>query len=427
MNNFSELSKIITKNISKEDKKKYGIFFTPINCINYNLDILNKYCNLKKIKNILEPSCGSCEYIIKLNKINNKAYITGIEYNKNIYNSIKNIDIFKNKNINIINEDFLKFNTDKKYDLIIGNPPYFVIKKKSIDKKYYEYFDNRPNIFLIFIIKSFTLLNDNGIISFVLPKNFLSCIYYNKLRKYIYENFNILDILEYKKSEYIDTLQETVILIIQKNINNKLNIDKNNSYTLTINNKYKIFGTKDKINELNNLLINTKTLSELGFTVFVGSIPWNQYIERYNVKKKNSIDEIIELTDDKTKTRLIYSSDIVNNKIIIKEHKNEEKKHFINKNGKKGLILIINRGWGKGKYKFIYALVDLKDKEYLLENHVIGIKYNTDLPYKELIEKYNIIIKSFKDKRTNKFINLYLSNNAINSLELNNILPIFLD
>jgi hypothetical protein len=45
----------------------------------------------------------------------------------------------------------------------------------------------------------------------------------------------------------------------------------------------------------------------------------------------------------------------------------------------------------------------------------------------ELIKMYNKVIKSLNDKRTQEFINLYFGNNAINTTELNYILPIYYD
>jgi len=49
--------------------------------------------------------------------------------------------------------DYLKYN-NKEYDFIVGNPPYFVMKKDEVDKEYNKYYDGRPNIFSIFIIHS---------------------------------------------------------------------------------------------------------------------------------------------------------------------------------------------------------------------------------------------------------------------------------
>jgi hypothetical protein len=131
------------------------------------------------------------------------------------------------------------------------------------------------------------------------------------------------------------------------------------------------------------------------------------------------------LTDDTSKTRLIYSSDIDNNKLIIKKYNNIVKKNFINKPGITRPMIIINRGYGVGEYKFNYCLID-EEKEYLIENHLICIECISDLPRDKLIEEYKKIIISLNDNRTAKFIAIYFGNNAINTTELNNILPIFL-
>ena len=130
------------------------------------------------------------------------------------------------------------------------------------------------------------------------------------------------------------------------------------------------------------------------------------------------------LTDDNKKTRLIYSSDIKDNKLIIVNYKNDDKKNFIDKKGNNDLLLVVNRGYGKGKYKFNYCLIDIDDN-YLIENHLIYIKYKFDISRQELKKLYNKIIKSFMNKKTNDFIMIYFGNNAINTTELQYILPIY--
>ena len=393
--NYSELSITLTKEINKVDKKKGGIFFTPPTTIIKNIEFLEPY--LKNIKTILEPSAGSCEYIKHIDGYIKDVDISGIEYNETIFNSIKNLTLVNNI-INIENEDFLTYTPNKKYDLIIGNPPYFVMKKKDVNSYYYDYFSGRPNIFILFIIKSLKLLNQDGILSFVLPKSFLNCLYYDKTRKYINDNFTILNIIECE-DEYIETKQETIILIIQNKKDNS-----NNKYILDIH-EYIIFGSQETITELKILYEGSKSLYELNFNVSVGNITWNEHKPI--------------LTDDATKTLLIYSSDITNNELDIKKYKNIEKKNYINKQGYKGSTLVINRGYGVGKYKFNYCLIN-RDEEYLIENHLISIKCNI-----ENDELYNNIMKSFNNKKTKRFIKLYFGNNAINTTELKHILPIY--
>ena len=146
------------------------------------------------------------------------------------------------------------------------------------------------------------------------------------------------------------------------------------------------------------------------FNIKVGNVVWNQVKEL--------------LTNDEKNTRLIYSTDIENNKLNMKKYKNNEKKNFINKKGVTEPVLVINRGYGIGKYNFNYAIIDYK-KEYLVENHLLVISSNEKYPDDILIDKYNEIMKSFDNIKTRKFIEIYFGNNAINTYEILNILPIY--
>jgi len=441
---FSKLSVSITKKLSSSEKSEGGIFFTPSSIIEKSIDVLKEQKDLNII-NILEPSCGSCEFIIRLNNYFKNTNITGIEYNNTIYNDIKNIKFnnINNNKIELIKNDFLIWNSKIKYDLIIGNPPYFVIKKNSINKNYYKYFDGRPNIYIIFIIHSIFMLNNNGILLFVLPVNFINCLYYNELRKYIYSNYKIINIIDCKDDQYLETEQDTIIFVIQKietKKEDKMNLSKDSEYkdskdkelfseTLVkedsdkniyfkkINKKfileindYIIFNTEKNINRLKELYKGSITLSSLNCDVNVGTVVWNQV--------KNI------LKDNPKYTRLIYSSEIKDKELIIKKYSNIDKKNYIDKKGIKEPVLVLNRGYGKGKYKLDYCLINV-DYEYLIENHLICIRSNENIENKSLLKLYNKIIKSFDDERTSEFINLYFGNSAINTTELKYILPIY--
>ena len=132
-----------------------------------------------------------------------------------------------------------------------------------------------------------------------------------------------------------------------------------------------------------------------------------------------------ELTDDNSKTHLIYSSDIKNNTLSIKKYTNKEKKNYINKKGYNSPLLVINRGYGVGNYNFNYCIINENDNiNYLVENHLICIKH-TKLSNETLIQKYKQIIESFKKEKTGEFVKLYFGNNAMNTTELCKILPIY--
>ena len=400
---FSNLSVEITNSLTKKDKKIHGIFFTPPEVIKNNVDFLKNGGFLKNDTIVLEPSCGSCEYISEIKNYKLQS-IKAIEFNKTIYDKIKHLEE-EIDNLSIDNIDFLNYTPIKTPTLIIGNPPYFVMKKANVSSDYYNYFNGRPNIFILFIIKSLKILAVDGILSFILPKNFLNCSYYNETREYIYNTFKIIDINVCENGTYLDTQQPTIRFIVQKT--------KYNNESFVIKNllpKFTIFNTSENILELNKLYENSQSLNDLGFKVSVGNVVWNQC--------KNI------LTNDNSKTRLIYSSDIKNNNLIIANFKNPEKKNYINKPGINDMLLITNRGYGKGKYTFNCCIVDINES-YLLENHVIYVKYTKEIEKKELKIKYETIIKSFNTKNTQKFIELYIGNSALNTTELSHILPIY--
>ena len=116
------------------------------------------------------------------------------------------------------------------------------------------------------------------------------------------------------------------------------------------------------------------------------------------------------------KTRLIYNSDIKQKNFRFQNLK-MRKKNCIEKEGKSGPLLVINRGYGRGAYTFNYCLIE-GGFNYLVENHLICINYTKEISNESLIEMYNKIIQSLNNEKTKKFIKLYFGNNAINTTEL---------
>ena len=189
----------------------------------------------------------------------------------------------------------------------------------------------------------------------------------------------------------------------------KKKVGKNGEWVLN-KGEYTIFNTKEKIKRIKELYEGSKTLNEMNFKVNVGNVVWNQ------CKKVLSMDE--------NDTRLIYSGDIKDKKLIKKAYKNEEKKNYIKKEGNNDIILVMNRGYGVGRYNFDYCLIDMEEK-YLIENHLICIRYEKDIEKVDKRKLYEKICGSLDDERTKEFIRLYFGNGAVNTTELREIIPIY--
>ncbi len=112
------------------------------------------------------------------------------------------------------------------FDLIIGNPPYFKIKKDSPLTKLGEYNEIKMafvNASALFLNRMFNLLKDKGILGFIVPKQISFTSSWQKLRKKIFDNFKILFLIDCGKA-FEGVLLEQVIIILEKDSNNSDNI-----------------------------------------------------------------------------------------------------------------------------------------------------------------------------------------------------------
>jgi adenine-specific DNA-methyltransferase len=296
--------------------------------------------------------------------------------------------------------DFIKVNDDNLYDLIIGNPPYFVCKRESVPKQYKNHISGRPNMFGVFLVHSLEQLNPGGILAFVIPKSFMNSAFYGRIREHILTHCCILDIIDYESvDDFIDTKQSTFGLIIQK-----ANPQEKNPFVLKFDGQYIFTESSEK---LNNCLVGSTTLKKLGYSVKTGTIVWNQHKNR--------------LTHDNTRTFLIYNTNIAkNNRIQEKTFPNEEKKQFIEVDGVNEPCIVVNRGNGNTSYKLTYAFVD-GSRPYLIENHLNRIIYTGKGK-----ADYQQLIRSFQDKRTNEFLRSFNGNGGLSKTELETMLPIYL-
>lgn len=412
---FSEFSVQLTKLLSKTTKKEFGIFFTPQSIIKDLTTTVLKHTSIRQ-PNVLEPSCGSCEFIRHLDTVLSGATITGIEYNSEIYNKIKLLETngtFSNNVVSIQNADFMKTVSEPIYDIIIGNPPYFVCPKESVPLKYVKYNSGRPNIFGLFILHSLSQLKNEGILAFIIPKSFLNSAYYSLIRNYIRETCEIIEIKDYRDfNDFLETAQETISIVLKKkeNIDNSI---RNCGYSMKINENW-IF--THSAQSIKRLLENTYTLKQLGFCVKTGNIVWNQ--------KKDLITT--HHHPDNTSI-LFYNTNITDdNTIKLTEFKNEEKGQYIKLTGTTEPSIVVNRGNGNSAYHFKYALID-QQSPYLVENHLNVITYVEDLNRNQLMEKFNTIIRSFENPKTHEFIELFFGNGGLSKTELETVLPIYVD
>ena len=407
---YSTLTIDITASLSKAEKKADGIFITPRVIIKKLFDEIALFIDktqLIKPYKILEPSCGTCEIVNYCDEQFSKPDIHAIEKNSKLFTGISGLK-FKHP-VKLLNQDFLDYEPSALYNLIVTNPPYYVCKKNDIPKKYHEYIHGRPNIFALFIIHSISMICPGGLLAFIVPISFLNSMYYYKTRNYIKDTCDILKIIDFNKdNKFIDTEQGTFGIILKRKTEVGVAVDC--EFAMKISDNF-VF-THDSL-QLRTIFEGATTIAKMGLKVRTGSVVWNEH---------KSI-----LTANDTSTKLIYNSNITKqNTIEMKHFKNAAKLQYINMDGRHQPILVVNRGNGNSKYQLKYALME--SGPYLIENHLNEIY---DPSGKSTLvdngnDLYEKIINSFKNPKTQMFIDMYLGNNGLSKTELETIFPIYL-
>jgi hypothetical protein len=150
-------------------KEQYGEVKTPNVCIDMMIDMLPVEVFTDKTT-WLDPCAGDGRFMdrIKMNYIINNNNITQVEIN-NEYEHI-----LKTKKGKTIITNFLKLKLNKKFDVIIGNPPYNRngMKKVPTNNKRSKLNDGET-IWPAFIRKSIEFLNEDGYLCMIVPSIWL--------------------------------------------------------------------------------------------------------------------------------------------------------------------------------------------------------------------------------------------------------------
>jgi len=196
---FLETSSIVQKQLGMKHRAKNGIFFTPKSL----RDIVFDHISILPTA-ILEPSCGSGEFLVDCHKRYPDAVVTGVELDETLSRVAKE----NSPQSTILNTDFLKFEGGK-YDLIIGNPPFVQIKTNT------KNFSGRTNLYIEFLHKCITYhLADRGILAMVLTSTIANGHFSQTIRDLIFSK-KIVHFETIRNHTFKDTKAGVSILVIE--------------------------------------------------------------------------------------------------------------------------------------------------------------------------------------------------------------------
>jgi DNA (cytosine-5)-methyltransferase 1 len=220
---YPELAKIVE--LANAERLKHAAYYTRQDICFTIIKDLPDASKFDKIS-ILEPSVGAGNFIpliIEKYKTVKEVVIDVIDIDKNAINTLKlllkKLNIPKNITINLINKDFLLygetnlFNQSKRYDIVVGNPPFGDISQNKDLLKLYKkdkYNTDTNNLFSLFLEKA---IQFGDTVGFIIPKSFLSAPEFNKTRELV-SSFAVEKITDYGEKGFKGVKIETISLII---------------------------------------------------------------------------------------------------------------------------------------------------------------------------------------------------------------------
>lgn len=259
---------------------------------------------------VLEPSVGAGNFIPFIaEKYNHipilEIYLVDIDKNELRIAELIFETYYREKYPNIaiiyINDDYLKFPVSgKKFDLVIGNPPYAKVKDYQLVKEYRKQssITKSTNLFVWFLEKA---MNDGEWVSLIVPKSVLNAPEYVEIRTKISKK-HIQSILDFGENGFNGVKIETINILFTEavspsnthvvSLTQKIDTIQEQSYMT--DNKYPVW-----------LLYRNRKFDEFANSLILGV--FNAFRDRQIVNS---------MVSTKGKYRVLKSRNIGSNKVV---------------------------------------------------------------------------------------------------------------
>lgn len=121
-------------------------------------------------------------------------------------------------------EEFAGIMSEGGFSVVVGNPPYVQMSMdRALEPGLREYLlevfgssMGRLNTFGFFIQRGINLLNDGGLLSYIVPNTFLTQEYYRELRKYLLNSCQVISIATLDGMPFRKAVVENVVVVLRK-------------------------------------------------------------------------------------------------------------------------------------------------------------------------------------------------------------------
>jgi len=228
----------------KEQIKNNGATFTPVGLAEYLAEKLVSHIEINGKVKVLDPACGDGELLLAIGKALNEHKrdfsLTGYDSNEEYLSIAKERSLITGvSQSNFVLGDFLEavdlsenqlslnFNNPKRAntvngfaDIIIANPPYVrtqilgAKKAQKLAKKFN--LKGRVDLYYPFLIAMTESLKEGGVLGVITSNRYLSTKGGESIRKYLGENYEIIELIDLGDTKLFDAAVLPAIFIGRK-------------------------------------------------------------------------------------------------------------------------------------------------------------------------------------------------------------------
>lgn len=208
-------------------QKLRGAYYTPLPLAEMMVKL---FVNDKSIKSVLEPSCGDGVFIDALDDVSmikQLENVTAIEIDQDEAEKLEK-RVKGSKIVQVLNQDFFNYyekENGKKFDLILGNPPY--IRYQYLEENQRTLMsgilvsqgmksNKLVNTWVGFMVACVNLLAEKGKIAFVIPAEILQVAYAEDLRLFLADHLSKITLITFEELVFPDIEQEIVVFVGEK-------------------------------------------------------------------------------------------------------------------------------------------------------------------------------------------------------------------
>jgi SAM-dependent methyltransferase len=209
---------------SKKEIKYSGATFTPPGLADLLARKILANRSHQKVR-VLDPACGEGELLLaiaqRLTKAKVQFELTGYDADTRYLGVARGrLSKLGTNQFTLINGDFLRASTGPLFDIVIANPPYVRTQilgsgqAQALAKKFG--LKGRVDLYYPFLIAMTECLKDGGVLGVITSNRFLFTKSGDSIRKYLSEEYSILELLDLGDTKLFDAAVLPAIFIGKK-------------------------------------------------------------------------------------------------------------------------------------------------------------------------------------------------------------------